>query len=385
MWIFRSSLVLLLYTLLNVYTGVRFLTLIRHFLPSFKALIFWPIYILLSYSIILISLTGLDRMRSLRQAAMYSLPAFFYFFLALLALDGLRLCLRFLKLIPPKPGFSVAGAGIALGLVIFLMVYGVIHARDIRTVHYNITLNKDMEGSPVRMALVSDLHIGATVGREWVANIVNAINEAKPDIVCLAGDIFDNNLGMVKDLEGVGEELRRLKAPLGVYACQGNHDLDRRSLRENATTDRIEEFLENANIDYLLDETVLVSDRFYLAGRKDARLIGFRQGRLSAAELLAGLDISMPLIVMDHQPTEYPALDKAGADLIVSGHTHRGQFFPGNLATARIYKKEGAVHYGYWRGASAQVIVSSGAGVWGPAFRVATNSEVAVIDITFRK
>jgi predicted MPP superfamily phosphohydrolase len=181
-------------------------------------------------------------------------------------------------------------------------------------------------------------------------------------------------------------ELRRLKAPLGVYACPGNHDVDRISFRERGGApplDRIQDFLKNAGIILLQDEVQIVDGRFYLAGRRDARPIGGNQGRKSAAELSAGLDKSLPLIFLDHQPVDFLREEEAGADLILSGHTHKGQFFPGNIATAYIFKKAGGVHYGHWRGTSSQAVVSSGAGVWGIPFRIATNSEVVIIDLKF--
>ena len=379
MWLFRSGLVLLVYVLINIYTGVRFFGLLKYLLPSTRALIFWPLYLLFCFSYILTFLLRFDRIRPLRQAAMYTLPAIVYFFIALLFMDALHLILLLSKVIPASRGFSAAVTGIALAFAVLLLFYGIFHARDIRTVHYNVTVNKEMAG--IRVALVSDLHIGKTVGHEWTRNIVNAVNETKPDIIFLAGDIFDNDINSIADPEAVAEELRRLKAPLGIYACQGNHDVDRFSLRENAATLRIQDFLKNSNILLLLDEVELVPDRFYLAGRRDARPIGSREARMSAAELADGLDKSKPLFFLDHQPVDFPAEEEAGADLIFSGHTHKGQFFPGNLATARIFKKAGAVHYGYWQGRTAKGIVSSGAGVWGPAIRVATDSEVAVIDI----
>jgi predicted MPP superfamily phosphohydrolase len=154
--------------------------------------------------------------------------------------------------------------------------------------------------------------------------------------------------------------------------------------REGAGTNRIRSLLEKADVVFLQDETVLVDGRFYIIGRKDARPIGpQRQERKPAAELTAGLDTSLPLIFLDHQPVDFTAVEAAGADLILSGHTHRGQFFPGNLITAQIFKRAGATHYGYWQGRSAQTLVSSGAGVWGPPLRIATNGETAIADITF--
>jgi len=387
MWLFGSGLFLVAYLGINIYTGVRVLSLIRFFLPSFKAFIFWPVYFLFCYSFVFFSLLQFAWARPLRLAGMSSIPAVFYFFLALLLLDGLRIFLQHFGRIPYTKIYSTAGTGIAICLALITMIYGVYNARNIRTVNYTITLNKRAETSHLRIALVSDLHIGETVGQKWIANIVDAVNKTEPDIICIAGDIIDSSLERISDIEAVASELKRLSAPLGVYACPGNHDVDRLSLRQAGGTgsgmEGIKAFLEKANIVFLLDEIVMPEDNIYLAGRKDARPIGLRQARESAAELIADLDKSKLLIVLDHQPVDYSNLEKAGADLIFSGHTHRGQFFPGNVATRLIYRRAGATHYGYWRGAAAQAVVSSGAGLWGPPIRVATGSEVAVIDVVF--
>ena len=386
MWLFRSGLVLLAYVGINIYTGIRVFALIKYFFPSVRALFFWPLYILFCYSFIWMMQVRVTWLRPLRQVGMNSLPVLFYFFLGLVVLDLLRLFLRYSGLIPNNSAYSAASTGIALGIAVIVMVYGAFHARAVHTAHYTITIEKDKGAPPkgaLRIVLVSDLHIGSTVGRKWTARIVDAVNRAEPDIICLAGDIFDGNIDTTPDLEGVGEELRRLSAPLGVFACQGNHDVDRLSFREEGRTDRIYDFLKTVNIDFLLDEVVLIADRFYLIGRRDARPIGSSQVRKTAAELVSGIDTSKPLVFLDHQPVDFKGEEEADADLILSGHSHRGQFFPGNVATKRIYKNAGAVHYGYWRGLSAQGVVSSGAGVWGPPLRIATQSEVVVIDIVF--
>ena len=387
MMLLRAGIALLAYTGINIYTGIRVLGLVKYFLPFFKTFIFWPLYLLFCYSFFWVYLLRLSGIQPLRLAAMYSLPLLVYFLFVLLFFDAVFLVLRLMNR-PPSPVFSPAGTAIALGLALLAMIYGTFHARDIRTVHYEITLNKG-EGAPLRIAHISDLHVSATVGRKWVANIVDAVNRTKPDIICITGDIFDTGFDAIRDLDGVAVELRRFSAPLGVYACPGNHDVDRVSAdslfsgREGAGLDRIHDFLKSADIILLLDEVELVADRFYLAGRRDARPIGFRQERKTAALLGAGLDKSLPLIFLDHQPLDFLREEEAGADLILSGHTHKGQFFPGNIFTAYIFRKAGAVHYGYWRGRSAQAVVSSGAGIWGPPIRIATNSEVAVVDIQF--
>jgi len=358
-----------------------------YFLPSFRAFIFWPVYLFFCYSFILFSFSRFAWTRPFRLAGMSSIPAVFYFFLALLILDSIRFLLQHFGYIPRSQIYSAAGTGIAICLAVITMIYGVYNARSIRTVRYAVSINKSADFSPLRIALVSDLHIGETVGRKWVANIVDAINKTEPDMICMAGDIFDSGFESISDLDAISAELKRLKAPLGVYACPGNHDVDRLSLRQAGGTSGIKIFLESANVVFLEDEIVMPVDGFYLIGRKDARPIGLRGERKPAAELTADIDFnrSKVLIFMDHQPVEYPNLEKAGADLILSGHTHRGQFFPGNLATRLIFKRAGATHYGYWRGETAQGIVSSGIGVWGPPIRVATGSEVVIVDIIFRE
>ena len=385
MWVLSIPLVLLVYGSMNAYTGVRIFAFLRYFFPSFKAYYFWPLFILFCFSFILTMVFRLDWLRPFRQAAINSFPAVLYLFMLLLLLDGIRLVLQHMNLVPKTPGVLAARTGIALALTVITIFCGAFNARQIRQVRYDVTLGKS--GEPFRIALVSDLHIGETVDRKWLANIVDAVNGANPDIICIAGDVFDNNIGSLPDPEGITAELRRFKAPLGVYACQGNHDVDRLSLRVGTTADRIREFLGKANIVFLFDEVVLIADRFYLAGRRDARPIGRAESavRKTAAELAAGIDFSKPLVFMDHQPVDYPSLEEAGTDLILSGHTHRGQFFPGNVITAMLFRKAGAVDYGHWRGISAQGVVSSGAGVWGPPIRIGTISEVAVVNVSFSK
>ena len=395
MWLFRSGLFLLAYAGINIYTGVRIFTLVKYFFPSFRAFVFWPLFILFCYSFVFVMLLRFSWLRPFRQTIMNSLPVLFYLFSTLLVLDAARFVLQRLGRIPYAPVYSAAVTGIAIILALLVMVYGVFHARNIYTTQYTVTLNKSEGGlPPLRIVLVSDTHIGTAVGQKWIANVVDAINKANPDMICIAGDIFDNDIGAVRNLEGIAEELRRLNAPMGVYACPGNHDVDRLSLRGEGGTDRIRDFLKTANIGFLQDEVVVVANppgtegnqlanNIHLIGRKDARPIGIRGERKTAVELADGLDRNKPLIFLDHQPVDFPAEEEAGADLILSGHTHKGQFFPGNVFTRQIFKNAGAVHYGHWKGRSAQGVVSSGAGVWGPPIRVATRSEIAVIDITF--
>ena len=272
---------------------------------------------------------------------------------------------------------SLYTTGASILLCAILLLYGALHARSINTVNYNLTLPGKSAG--LRIALISDLHIGSSVGKLWIQKIVDTINRTQPDIVLIAGDIFDGNLDVIGDLPGVVSQLKRISAPLGVYACLGNHDVDR--MRIDAGTKRIEDILKEADIVLLQDEVRAIRDSLYITGRKDARPIGMSAQRKSADELLAGSEGT--IIMLDHQPVQFLQNEKAGVDFLLCGHTHKGQLFPANLITRGMFKKMGAVHYGYWKGETMQAVVTSGAGVWGPPLRVATNSEVAVIDVNF--
>ena len=294
----------------------------------------------------------------------------------LAAADVLRLILFIAGKKIPNIGIYTTGA--ALLLCAIFVVFGALHARSIKTVNYNITLNGS--GSDIRVALISDLHIGHSIGRAHIKRVVDTVNAAQPDMVCVSGDIFDGNIDAVKDLQGVISQLSAINAPLGVYACLGNHDIDRTGF-SGGSTQRIEEVLKNSSLKLLQDEVREVRDNLYIAGRRDARPIGMKAERKSPLELLAGIEGTV--IVLDHQPTQFAELEQAGAGLVLSGHTHKGQIFPSTLITYFIYKLSGSTYYGYWRGNTVQAVVTSGAGFWGPPLRVGTNSEAVVVDIKF--
>jgi predicted MPP superfamily phosphohydrolase len=380
---------IVVYTALCVYIGTRIFTFVRYFMPWTKAPVFWVVFIPLCYAFVFVSFMRVPRMRFFERVGSYWMAVFIYLLVLLPLFDLLRLGLFLFHRNALTPRFTVFGIAAAFCLCFIIIVYGVFHAGSIRTVQYAIRLTG--QGDGLRAALISDLHIGPGVGKKHITKVVNVINRAEPDIVFIAGDIFDGNLGTVRDMPGIAEEFKRIHSPLGVYACLGNHDVDRMSFSGNST-ERIEAFLREAGITLLQDEAAAIGNNIYIAGRRDARPIGMNAERKTAAELCAAMfdgtvsadnEIPRTLIVLDHQPTQFDKIEAAGADLVLSGHTHRGQLFPTNLITKIMYHKLGASHYGYWRGNTLQAVITSGAGYWGPPMRIATNNEVAVIDITF--
>ena len=142
----------------------------------------------------------------------------------------------------------------------------------------------------------------------------------------------------------------------------------------------MDQFLRDSDITLLADETLLIDHAFYLIGRLDASCKK-KSGviRRSAQELTHSLRPERPVLVIDHQPSELDELSQAQADLVLSGHTHDGQLFPGNLTTRIGWKNS----CGMIRIQNMTSIVTSGVGVWGPAMRIGTDSEVAEITVHF--
>jgi predicted MPP superfamily phosphohydrolase len=374
-WIFFSFPVFLFYGGICFYIGKRILDFTRCFYPNTRLSVYWPVFALLCIILVFVNFYS-HNLLFLRKAGSIWMAVFIYMFLLLAFSDLVKIVLFFAGKRFANINFYTVG--ISLLLCVILIVFGVLHARSIKTVNYNLTLKGN--GDDLKIVLVSDLHIGQTVGERWIGNIAEKIIIAQPDIVFIAGDIFDGNLDIVKNMQDVISKLKTFNAPLGVYAVLGNHDVDRQGFSGGRTV-RIAQILKDSDIILLQDEVCEIREGLFLVGRKDARPIGMNVQRKTALELLSNIEGT--IIVLDHQPVQFPQLQDAGADFVLSGHTHNGQLFPANLLTNFIYKKAGSVSYGYCKGDTMQGLVTSGAGVWGPPLRVGTNSEIAVINLKF--
>ena len=163
--------------------------------------------------------------------------------------------------------------------------------------------------------------------------------------------------------------MKTLRATYGVWACLGNHDA-------GTTAPDMQAFLQRCGIGLLNDKHTAIDSKLILIGRLDASPIGGYGGLRRQALNLDGIDGELPIIVLDHNPAH---IHEYGAeyDLILCGHTHRGQLFPASLITNRMY----TVDYGYYRAdpESPQVIVTSGVGTWAMPMRVGTDSEIVRI------
>jgi len=239
---------------------------------------------------------------------------------------------------------------------------------------YNITIDKPAGGlHNLRIAAVSDIHLGSIIRKRSIKKLSEILKKQEPDLVLLLGDIVDGEIGPV-----LRDDLLKFfncpKCGDGLYAITGNHEFI-------GGAKRTIPYIESKGIRILKDEIVEIEGGIQLIGRLDRdskRFYGKERKRLE--ELVRDVDLSKPVILLDHQPFELSETEKCGIDLQLSGHTHNGQMWPLNYVTSRIYE----LSYGYLKRGNTQYIVSSGYGLWGPRVRSGSRSEVLIINIKFK-
>ncbi|MCI5790105.1 MAG: metallophosphoesterase [Tenericutes bacterium] len=334
--------------------------------------------------------------RSIKIVGNYWLGVVQYILLFVIWFDLIRIILLKWKLINEKI-IHARKTFILVGILCFLVVgafstYGVIHAKKIVVNSYQVQIDKKVDKfSNLKVALVSDLHFGYNSSLSHVKKMVKLINESDPDVVVIAGDIFDNSYEAIYEPDKIIQEIKKIKTKYGVYAVYGNHDIDEKILagftfswkkNKNLNDPRMTSFLEKANIKLLRDESLLIDDSFYLVGRIDYHKYGMEvEKRKTIEELVSSFDKSKPIILIDHEPYELEKIAKAGVDLDLSGHTHNGQMFPSNVFIKFIWKNP----HGLLKVDNMYSAVTSGVGVYGPNMRVGTTAEVMVLDLSFKK
>ena len=325
--------------------------------------------------------------RVLKHIGNYFLGTFLYILMVIAVVDLGRLILKYVfhaPFIGQRSTFVITGL-ICTILIISLSVYGILHVSHVKTTPYEVTVAKTVDGmDSLKFVLLADTHFG------YSRRIMKKINAENADVVCIAGDIFDNEYDAISRPDELKKILKGIKSKYGVYACWGNHDLNEPILagftfngkEEDYNDPRMEEFLTDAGIHLLDDESVLIDNKFYIVGRRDASRCEKVEGsRQTPAQLTSSLDQSKPIIFIDHQPKELEETAAAGVDLDLCGHTHDGQIFPGNLIIHLFWENS----CGYLQKGNLHNIVTSGAGIWGPSMRVGTDSEICPITINFTK
>jgi uncharacterized protein len=348
-------------------------------LRSAYAIVFWVVALSFIYGRMLENLRASAFSDLLVWMGSFWIAAMIYFFIAVVILDVLRLVNHYFPFFPStvtthySQSKYVAAAG-AIGTVALLLLVGHINALFPRVKTLELTLDKKSQGmKAINIVAASDIHLGTIVGRQRFDQIVEKINSLNPDVVLLAGDIVDEDLGPVIK-QNLGEALRNIKPRYGVYGITGNHEYF--GGVEAACT-----YLEEHGVVMLRDRAVQVNGSFFLVGRED-RSYNRRTGRQRKPleQLMAGIDRRYPVILMDHQPFRLSDAVNQGVDLQLSGHTHHGQLWPVNYVIQAIFE----VGWGYEKIGNTHVYVSNGLGTWGPPVRIGNRPEIVNIRLNFQ-
>ncbi|MCP8969660.1 metallophosphoesterase [Ectobacillus ponti] len=372
--VIRFLLMLLIFAALNVYIGWHGSFLLSFFEVPVPAAMYWIVFWIVSLSYVFGRFKIVPGVlgRAFQWVGSYYF-ALLEFALILLPVADLIAWGLHSAGVPTTTYVPVLGTFVILVLALLLGI-GSWNAWNpiIRT--YELHIDKPGgDFKELRVAMASDLHLGNIVENRHLGRLVKAMNAMKPDLILLPGDVIDDVIEPFIRKE-MAQVMKGLQSRYGIYAVLGNHEY---------YGGHIPEYIRQMNsigIRVLQDETVLVADSFYVAGRKDKTAESMdKAGRLPVADLLADLDKSKPVLLMDHQPYHFDKAAAAGADVLMCGHTHRGQFAPNHLITKRLFELD----WGYMLKEKMHVVVSSGFGTWGPPVRIASRSEIIQLMIRF--
>ena len=268
-----------------------------------------------------------------------------------------------------KPGFYAAGL-CALGLTVVYLGFGWFFAHHVCETRYTFQTDKNLGAERLRIAALADAHLGITLSGEDFAAQTERIAAAKPDLVAIVGDFVDDDTSK-EDMLRACEALGTLDAACPVFYVYGNHDRGYYRYRD-FTGQELRDALTANGVTVLEDDAVSLNEHVTLIGRKDRST-----GRLSAQELTAG--VGGYTVILDHQPNDYENEAAAGADLVISGHTHGGHIFPAGLIG--ILSGANDRTYGTERRGGTTFVVTSGISGWAIPFKTGAISEYVVIDV----
>ena len=305
---------------------------------------------------------------------------FVYFILSIVVIDIIRLIGFQFQLFPQFVTHNYEKVKLITSVVVIILVSlivikGYFNTRSINIKTLKIEIPKGSSHlDELNIVMAGDIHLSPINGEKFLADIVEKINKLNPDIILFPGDIVDDKAEVLKRL-GIGESFKKLKSKYGVYTSNGNHEFIN-------GVEEADKFMEENGLIVLRDEAVKIDDNFYVVAREDRSSSGFTgMKRKSLEDILSEVDKSYPVILLDHTPSGLDEAKNNSIDLQLSGHTHHGQFFPGNLITNLVYE----ISWGYLKKENTHYYVTCGAGTWGPPVRNVSKSEIVNIKVKFIK
>jgi len=227
----------------------------------------------------------------------------------------------------------------------------------------------------LRVAQISDLHFRPYTGEREIAAAVDAVNAAHPDVIVLTGDyvtstwLLDLGQRTADGIEECAEILKRMRAPLGVYAVLGNHDW-------NTDADRIAAALSAAGIRVLRNEAAALergNSRLWIAGADDAY---YRKADLDRT--LAGIPTNDPVLLLAHEPDFADEAARHPIDLQFSGHAHGGQIFIPGIGAPYLPPMGRKYPRGRYQVRNMHLYSNRGIGVHGAPVRFYASPEVTI-------
>jgi predicted MPP superfamily phosphohydrolase len=304
-------------------------------------------------------------------AGYYALPLVLYFTMTVLLTDLAVAILRLSKAVSRQvvrsDRFRLRRLAFVLSVPVLVVAAGVVNANVLRVREYTVEVpRRSSTLRELKVVFAADLHLSNLTSKNFLERFVDKVNAQKPDIVLIGGDILEGHRGD-GDMGAIEAQFRRLESRYGVFAVPGNHEGYARTSGD---------FFDRSHIRFLQDELATVDGMFILVGRRDAR----RGARKSIDDLLRDAPDDLPVILLDHRPTDMERVSRTRVDLQLSGHTHHGQLFPVNFITQREY----GLSWGHRKKGNTHFIVTSGAQLWGPPVRTVGASEILVIHVLLR-
>lgn len=307
----------------------------------------------------------------LSDLAGYLAPFYLYLFLSVLLFDLFLLSNLLFRLVSKetrksfKFRFYTFSAMILLSTLV--VIGGAINLNTIQVSKYNISVPKRKSKiDKLKVVFVADFHLQKDSRLNYVKQFVRKVNALQPDIILYGGDIIEGRDENQISVE-IESALKSIQSKYGSFGVLGNHEFY--GGRGEGS------FFKRTDITLLRDSIIKVDNAFYLGGRYDEH---FRD-RQNIDEILQSVSNDLPIILLDHRPTQLQEVSKTFVDAQFSGHTHNGQLFPLNFIIGQMYE----LSWGYRKIKDTHFFVTSGLRLWGPPVKTAGKSEIMLVDFTF--
>lgn len=224
--------------------------------------------------------------------------------------------------------------------------------------------NQNLSG--LKIVQISDLHLGSIKGENFLKKVVKEINKLNPDIVVITGDIIDTDGKKEGYLKNIFKEIKTKK---GVYGVLGNHEYYHGGDKNPA-------FFEESGIVLLRNSKIEIDQNLVIAGVDDLSSKNHFGNREDFLKKALENRKDGYLILLSHSPLEVERAAEMGVNLMLSGHCHNGQIWPFNFFSKMVYP----YNYGHFKVKNMDLIVTAGAGTWGPPMRLFHPGEIVEID-----